>query len=364
MDDATDGASSQATAPRADIDAALAYSRRASRITFNLNGRSVARRAESTVMPLRQEGAFEIAVAGVRQRLHASQGASYAPSYQFGAVADATTTPEVQAAQSHGDFANAQLSALASNSNVDWSWMLSRRVALSTFYNLQRTTFGRPGLDMTSQEAGARLSRRLTRYVSLRTGYAYRVSRAESTAGQPLRVNNVDAGIDFSRPLTQSKRTMLSFGSGSSLAPADQRMALNLTGDATLTRLIGRTWSARLAVNRGVRLVEGFTEPVLDNAVTTTLAGNLRRRVSLSMSGSLSTGTVGLNGGAGNGFTNWTTASGVTIPLGRRTAFDAHYFCAGHRFEERVALPPGLANERLRQGVRVGVTWSPALLRN
>jgi hypothetical protein len=109
-------------------------------------------------------------------------------------------------------------------------------------------------------------------------------------------------------------------------------------------------------------LVEGFTKPVLDNSINTTLAGNLRRRLSLSTSGSVSTGKVGPEAGKLSAYANWTTASGLSIALGRRTTFDTQYFCAGERFNRGVRLPPGLDSRRVRQGVRVGVTWHAPLL--
>jgi hypothetical protein len=119
---------------------------------------------------------------------------------------------------------------------------------------------------------------------------------------------------------------------------------------------MARTWNARIGMTRRVRLVEGFTQPLLDNSLVTTVSGNLRRRVSLSSSASVSTGGVGLAASGRNAFANWTTASGLSIAVGRRMTFDAQYFCLGERFNAGVKLPPGLQNGRFRQGVRVGFT--------
>jgi hypothetical protein len=349
--------------PVADVDTTLGYHRHGRRIEFDLNGQSIVRRTDTAVKMMRQQGIVDISIAGMRQQFHASQGVSYAPSYQFGGITDFTDSPEMAVADSHGDFANSNLTALALDSTIDWTRTLSRRFVLSTSYNFRRTTFDRAGLDMTSYEAGAGLTRRLTRYASLRTGYAYRSATTGLTPGRPLRIHDVDAGIDFSRPVTLSKRTTISFGSGSSLTPTARGLAFHLTGDAAVTRRMARTWRARLGVTRSVRLVEGFAQPVLDNAINTTLTGNPRRRLSLSASGSVSTGKVGLDGGKLSAYANWTTASGLSVAVGRWTTFDAQYFCAGERFNRGVSLPPGLENHRMRQGLRVGVTWHAPLLR-
>jgi hypothetical protein len=165
---------------------------------------------------------------------------------------------------------------------------------------------------MTSQSAGARLTRRLTRYASLRTGYTYRVATSGSTDVRP-RVDDLDVGIDFSRPVSVSRRTTVSFGTGSSMTPQDQGMAVNLTGNAALTRLMGRTWNTRLGVNRGVHLLEGFRQPVLANSINASLGGGLHRRLLFSSSASLSSGSVGLTGGGTNSYANWTAGSGLGI---------------------------------------------------
>src|SRR5262249_24782926 len=148
------------------------------------------------------------------------QSLSYAPSYQFGAMPGPALTPETDVAQAHGDFANADLDALTSSTGVGWNRTLGHRFALTASYDLRRTLFDQrhSDLDMTSQDAGAGLTRRLTRYVSLHGAYTYRVADSSSMGGR-VRVNDIDAGVDFSRPLTVSKRTTLSFATGSSMVP-------------------------------------------------------------------------------------------------------------------------------------------------
>jgi hypothetical protein len=348
---------SQTPGPVTDADATLTYHHRGKRTTFDLSGQSVVRGTQTDVTPMRQQGTFDFAATGTRQQFHATQSASYAPSYQFGAMPGPALTPEADTAQAHGDFANADVNALTSSTGLGWNRMLGSRFALTASYNLRRTMFDQShaDLDMTSQDAGAGLSRRMTRYVSLHGAYTYRVADSPSMGGR-VRVNDIDAGVDFSRPLTVSKRTTLSFATGSSMVPDVQGMAFRVTGNAALNRLFGRTWNLRLGVNRAVRLVEGFTEPLMENSIATALAGNLLRHVSWSTSGSLSTGTVGLEQRTQNSYSNWTAASGLNFELGRHALFNVHYFIANDQFDRGVALPPGVVNERLRQGVRAGFT--------
>jgi hypothetical protein len=351
------GVDPQAVGPHADVDASLTYQRRAGRASFGLTGQSVVRRSHDELTPMRQQGSVALSIAGLRQQFHASQSVSYTPYYQFGGVTQLALMPLSESAQSHGDLANADLSTIAATTDVDWSRTLSERVAVSALYNRRGTTFADADLDMITQSAGAKVTRRMTRFASLRTGYTYRSAAAAFNATQ-LRAHDLDLGLDYSRPVSASGRTTVSFGSGSSLTPQEEGLAFRLTGDAAVTRLVGRTWNARVGVNRSVQLLEGFAEPVLANIVNIGLGGTLHRRVSVSSWASLSKGSVGLTAADGNGYENWSAGSGLSVMIGRRGTFEAQYFVAGDQFEQGVALPPGLSNERRqRQGLRAGFTW-------
>jgi len=340
----------------ADADATLAYTRRAGRASLDLTGQSVLRRSHADFTPMRQHGGIEYAFNGGRQQFSAGQSLAYTPYYQFGGVTQLSFVPITDSAQSFGDLANTTQRAITATTDVDWSRTFSERVSLSANYYRRGTTFDQSELDMITQSAGASLSRKITRFASLSTGYTYRVAETGSTgATEPLRQHDVDLGIDYSRPVSASGRTTVSFESGTSVTPQDDGLVYRLTGDAALNRLIGRTWNARLGVNRSVQLLEGFAEPVLANIVNLGLGGTLHRRVSVLSWGSMSTGTVGLTAVEGNGYTNWSAGGGLSVMVGRWASIEAQYFIAGDEFEAGVVLPPGLSHaRRQRQGLRVG----------
>ena len=348
----------------ADADATLAYTRRAGRASFGLSGQSVLRHSHAELTPMRQQGGIEYSFNGARQQFRASQSLGYTPYYQFGGVTQLSFVPITDSAQSFGDLANTNLDAFTAVTDVDWTRTFSERVSMSATYNRRGTTFDQSELDMITQSAGARLSRKISRFASLRTGYTYRIGDTGSTgATEPLRQHDVDLGIDYSRPVSASGRTTVSFGSGTSVTPQDDGFAYRLIGDAALNRLIGRTWNARIGVNRSVQLLEGFAEPVLANIVNLGLGGTLHRRVSVLWYGSMSTGTVGLTSVEGNGYRNWSAGGGLSVMVGRRASIEAQYFIAGDEFEDGVALPPGLSHERRqRQGLRAGFSWRGPLV--
>jgi hypothetical protein len=345
-----------------DADAAAVYRRRLGRAAFGATGRSVLRYApdRGSVIPMQHQGGLDFSMTGTRHAFHASQDVRYSPYYQFGAMPDALSSLSAlsQTAQSHGDFANAGLDALQTMTAVGWSRGISRRGTLSMSYQLRRTTFGRHDFDQTSQGVHFGVTRRLTRYVALRTGYGYRVATGVFSGMRP-RNHEIDLGLDYSRALSLSRRTTLGFTSGSSVTPQEHGNAFNVIGAASLTRQIGRTWSARLSVDRSVQLLEGFADPVLTHAVTATLGGALGRDAGISTSISYANGSVGLDADRASHYASWSGAVGLHRNLTRRLVLEAQVFYYGHRFDQAVLRVPGLVSGLNRQGARIGVTWHP-----
>ena len=349
-----------------DADALLSYQRRLGRgaTTIGATGRSVFRYAPAlgAAKPMYDQGEFMVSRVGTKSQFRALQSITYSPNYQFGAVPGAAVTAIDATAQSHGDFANSDLTALSSATNIDVSRKISRRDALSVSYSLQRTTFDDQNLDWTYQNISGRLVHRLTRSISMRTGYGYLMAESGFTKTGSTRNHAIDVGLDYSRPLAFSRRTTLNFSSGYAATPYDQGTAYNMTGEVGLTREIGRTSRAHLGVNRSVQLIEGFTQPALMNAVTGNFSGSLGRRASISSSAGFSSGTVGMGAREGNNYANWMGAVGFHLTLNRRASVNAQYSSYHHRFDPGVQLAPGMASRLNRQGVRVSLTWLAPLL--
>ena len=351
------------TGPHVDADASLAYDRRKGRATFGLRGRSVVRHDTiETVTPLGQQGDVDFLYANGRQSFHANQSVAYSPYDDFGGLSAPGETPIGEAADSHGDFANRDLSALTANTIVTWNRPISRRYELNANYNLRRTTFSEsPEFNLTTQDLGAHLFRRFTRSVSMQFGYTYRT--ADRTFDQTMKPRNhdIDVGVNYGREV--AKGTLFTFSTGSSVTPQDDQLYFNVTGNAGLTRHIGRTWNTFVGVNRSVRLLEGFTEPVISNALLATAGGGLSRRVSLSSTVAYSSGSVGLDSNTSGPYSNFTGGAGLSFALARQASIEAQYFYAGYLYDGNLALAPGLtSSEQRRHGVRVGFTWHGMLV--
>jgi hypothetical protein len=367
-DDSTNtfGDARTAAGQHTDADALITYQRRAGRLALSVTGRSVARYAPGTdgVTATRHQAGFDLAMTGTHTQFHAAESGSYSPFYQFGAGVGVPVSPLAETMASHGDFANARLAAFGSSTIAELKQKIGRHAALSAAYEFHKTTFGQQDLDFASQNAGASLSQRLSRFLTLHTGYTYRAAQTSRVVAGDVVDHAVDLGLDYSRALSPTRKTTFSFSSGSSLTPSRQGMAFHLTGNALLARAIGRSWSAKFGVNRSVQLLEGFVAPMLTDAATAAIGGSLSSRTSISTSLGYAHGQSAAAQENGATFGNWTGGLGFHATLSRSTSIDAQYFYYGHRFDPRLIGGADIAHEMTRHGVRVGLTWHGVLLRS
>ena len=349
-------------------EASLVYASRGKRTSLKMSAHSVVRYqpARGALSTTHDQGAADFSIAGTRSSFHVSQNFTYTPSFQYGALSETSGAAApgyalAETAQAHGDYANAGVGAYRSETTVDVSRTLGRRSTLSVSYGLRHTAFTGADAGFIAHAAGFRLTRQFTRHAALRAGYGYQFGGGRPlVTGIPARAHDIDLGIDYGRALSFSKRTSISFGTGSAIVTEQLRTVYRVTGAVSLTRAIGRTGSAGLTYRRGVRILEGFGTPVMFDAVNAGFSGSLARRLTLVASAGVSSGTTGATSSGGFGTLTGTAALRAT--LSRRTAFEVQYFCFRQRADEAVGLPPGFGGTMNRQGVRVGVTWGASLL--
>jgi hypothetical protein len=246
---------------------------------------------------------------------------------------------------------------------------LSDRENLYGYYSLLTANYPSSDFDYSNQGAGARYTRQLTQHAGLRLGYRYGTGGYRNIAALKRRgVHTIDAGVDYSRALSVSRRTNFSFSTGSALFYASDvqiagREGLHyaLTGSANLTHEMGRTWTASVAVRRSVDYHEGFADPFIAQSASATLAGMLSRRLSSSSSLSYSAGTIGV--GAGRNFGSGVFTSGLQYAISRYLAAMVDYVYYRYRFDAAVAVDPRFPRSLSRNGVRVGLTTSIPLVR-
>ena len=175
--------------------------------------------------------------------------------------------------------------------------------------------------------AQLQMTHRLTRHTSFHAGYGYQFGGDAATA--PARMHNIDVGLGYGGLITASGRTLLALSSGSVVVESITGPVFNLAADAALTRLIGRTGSVRAGYRRGAQLLEGFSEPVMFDAVTAALGGSFWRRVSATATGGYSRGSQAA--GAASTYEAMQAAATLRWMLGRQSVFDTTYLLPPER---------------------------------
>lgn len=251
------------------------------------------------------------------------------------------------------------------SSSVELTQAVSRRGSVSANYSRRTSDFPGSDRDLRSWTAGGRFSQGLTRGVGVHVGYGYTDGAfGVLGGGRSVQGRNLDAGVDFNKALSFSRRTTLSFSTGSSAIADRGRTYYRIIGDARLNREIGRTWNASLAYDRNVGFIETFGDPFFSDAATLSLGGMLGRRVRFHSGASASLGDVGLSGAGGSGFNTYTGSSGVNFGLTRSIGVAVDYSYYHYSFKAGALLPRGLPREMNRQGITASLSlWAPLVHR-
>ena len=253
---------------------------------------------------------------------------------------------------------------ISQSSDISFRRQIGRRSSLDLDYgrtsNGASTSLGGGGLG--SQAGSGRFSTGLTRGLGAHAGYTYTEARYPDES--PFAIgHNADIGLDFNRALSVSRRTKLSFSTGSSLLKDYQRSYYRLTGNAVVTREIGRSWVANISYYRGVGFVERFRKPFFSDSVTLGMDGLITRRLAFRSYASAMNGDLGL-GTEGNAFRSYSGTTGVTMAITRFLALGTDYIYYRYGFARVDGLPTGVARELDRHSGRVYLSmWVPILQR-
>jgi hypothetical protein len=243
---------------------------------------------------------------------------------------------------------------------------------LSVGYALRRTDYESAEMrDLEDQGAHLRFTRRLTRTLGLRLGYAYREGTLSGLfLVQPLpeqvgtvRSHDIDVGVDFNRALGRTRRTTVGFATGTTVISTPVQNQYRLLATAHLSRMLGRSGLVRADYQRGLQLVEGLNVPLFTDSVTVTAAAMAGARWELSASAGYTTGEIGSRAISGTGgFDTYTGTARALFGLTRHLALTAEYFYYHYLFPPGATLVPGFARGLDRQGVRAGLAiWAPLI---
>jgi len=237
---------------------------------------------------------------------------------------------------------------------------LSRRAFLRFSQDGRYTTGGAPGTNVREAHVAGAFGYRLSQYAALRLGYGYRTGWFGADTAQRLSTQDIDVGIDYRRPLFQSRRTTVGFTTGSSLVDEPGRRRWQFVGAANVRHEFTGGWFIQADLARATRLVQGFTAPFVDNSATASLGGFFGRRLELLMSAGYSRGEVGTGGGT---YTALQGSTRLRLALARWIAIDGEGLYSKNRFSDQVVMPAGFPANLTRWTVRFNVVLWFALSR-
>jgi hypothetical protein len=363
-------------------DLSYGYSKRKGSASFSLNARS-----SGSYFPDLDIKSFQhLADAmiskqmGVRTSVRFSQSARMSDLYRLELFPD-TASDEPQTMLRLGDeYGLIARRTYAFITSTGLSHRVTSRATLSLHYGLRRVES--PDLDFSfmSHSPGVSLHYRLTRYGGIRASYSYRTATRETTTAQglgqvPLESHDVSLGMDYNRAFSLSgRRTSLTFTTGSSLfatgreeeqgdqATTSANLRPVLQGSVTLRRNLGRTWDAHASYNRMVQFVDGFTHPMLIDALSAGINGQIGPHVRANALIAHAFGGEGRNRLPNRDYGSKLAAVEFAHPLFWQFDVFAQYFFFRQEVGEGIVLPQAVPHTLNRQSVRVGLTWRVAII--
>jgi hypothetical protein len=346
------------------IDLALSYSLSRKRFSFFATGASAMANYSARTQGLVQSQGGTIGANyqfTKKTALSFNENISYAPYLFSTSIFGLPNQLGTQVAPVDLDAGAGLERVLTTNTNISLSQALTRRMNLSFNYAGNRTRSDSGTRDFSADSAGGHLSIALSKGLALRLGYGY----TGGTDGNGQRFYNrvIDAGLDFNRALSLSRRMTLSFSTGFAAITYASQTEYTALGHITLDREIGRSWTASVSYRRDLSMSSTLREPVLYDSAMFALRGLLGRRLAFDSSVGVSLGDVGASQ-TNNNFHNYYALIGLTYGMTRLIGLGVDYLYYHYLFDGGVILPTGLAEWADRQTILVSAKlWFPLLER-
>jgi hypothetical protein len=263
--------------------------------------------------------------------------------------------------------------------NADFRLTLDRYQRYGTYVDLGQQLSSRSRLSMNFAWAHGQIPRRqwtqlvftgrvqqaISKGLGVYVGGMYgQVAETKLGIQQPRESHpRIDVGVDFNKPLSISRRTLLGFSTG--IAGAYDRSTdvthYRLVGGARLSHEFGRTWLSEVIYSRNVRYVESVGEPLFTDSVTFGVQGSFNRRIQFKSYFGKTIARLGFE--AGNGFDTLVASTNVSIGLTKMLGIGTHYSYYDYSVLE--GSVPSAANGKIyphRAGVYLQL-WVPFLSR-
>jgi hypothetical protein len=322
---------------------------------------------------------------GRRGHVFANQSVTYAPSYLYSlASGRGSMTPGTVVGG--GSFPLGDDSIRVFDTTASAGYSVTRRGTIEALGSYRYSDFAADGdtsvKALRSYSVGGRFRQGVSRYATLRLGYAYRQGQYGFTrTSAAVGIHDIDVGVDYNRGLSLTRRTTFDFSTGSALismpvteltssGASGNELQFRLVGQVGLSHEMGRTWRARVGYNRSVGFAEAFAQPIVADGVNVSLTGFASRRVGVSLNGAFSTGESGFGrtlssaSTSNSSFQTWNVSARTRYALGSMWAVYAEYLYYSQDLGTAVIVPSGMPSVLDRQTIHVGLTlWVPLFKR-
>jgi hypothetical protein len=267
------------------------------------------------------------------------------------------------------DYQISTAQSLQSDTAGRLGFRVSRRgeISLRGGYNIVEASENDEFGGVRRWHAGAVYTHNVGRYIDAYGGYSYNVSEFRQEPGsdasalnQPV-IGTIEAGVNYARALSFSRRTTLSFRTGTSTVDYGGSTEFQFIGAARLNHQIGRTWNVAGGYERSVRFVQTFVQPALMDTVTVDASGRTSQRTAIQAAASYINGAVGPRQ-VGNDLDNGWASVQFRWALAQRVAFFSQYFYFRSELGPLVFVPESLGRDQQRHGIRVGLSLGTTLL--
>lgn len=239
---------------------------------------------------------------------------------------------------------------------LGYSRRLTRRQTFSVGYDYR----GREPIGQTDRFDGHTAAADLTHAVASGLNLRFRYGYSVALYGDGRSVGHViDAGVDYGRALSFSRRTTLSFGTGSTASrrSSNESLRFRMSGSAKLNHEIGRTWNASISYQRGLQYLQTWPEPVFSDSASARLGGLVSRRVEAHVAAQWLRGNGYFSS---DGLETYGGTANVAVAITRYVGSGVTYAYYLHDVAGRAALAPGFPSHLERQSIRAYVSmWVP-----
>ncbi|HUL71536.1 MAG TPA: hypothetical protein VLT86_00435 [Vicinamibacterales bacterium] len=254
---------------------------------------------------------------------------------------------------------------LASETTVGFEQGLSRNLRLDLGFGYRRADSSSGIRDFENESGSGRLSYTIGKGVAVYGGYGHSDNKYPLADGTVSRYqgHNIDAGVDFNKALSLTRRTFFSFQTGVAGIDDGHTTHYSVIGNVHLTRELGRTWSTGLSYARFVSYTETFRAPALTDSLSAGIGGLISRTAQFQASVGVSRGDVGY--APDNTFNTYFATAGTRFGFTRNLGLSVNYTFYRYSFASGILLPSNLSRRTSRQSFSASIDfWAPLIQRN